>query len=370
MGIAYMREVMEGIRAAQREMPWLVVAVRDVSRKAMELLPELVHDLRVEGVLGFFARPSMVGDVLAAGLPALTVSDYLLSPQMPSVVVDNTAVGRAGADHLIARGLKHFAYLSQPTGFSQKRQAGFSARLAEMGAEALTLEHRQIPEAASAMLALPGPVGVLCCSDVAARELVDELIRREAQVPDQIAVLGVDNAAEYCESGMVSVSSISLNGQEVGRRAIATLLGMIEGQAIDFPVQVPPGPVIERESTQTISTRLPGVADAIRFIRTHACEGIDVSDVVRASGLSRATIDRHIRAALGHSPHHEIRMLQLERARQLLRETNLEVHQIAQRCGFNEPQYFFKVFRKHHQQTPTQFRRNQSSAAHAAVRPS
>ena len=213
-------------------------------------------------------------------------------------------------------------------------------------------------QAQKQLMAMPRPVGVLCCSDVLARDLVDRLHASGLEVPAEVAVIGVDNAAEYCESVVVSVSSVPLNGREVGRRAVAVMLDLLRGVPVTFPVLVPPGAVVERESTNTIATRLPGVAEAIRFIRTRACDGIDVSDVVRVSGLSRATVDRHMRQVLGHSAHDEIRRLQMARARYLLTESNLDIRLLSARCGFDDPRYFMSVFRKHHGQTPTQYRRS------------
>ena len=140
MGIAYMREVTEGVREMQRECPWLSVAVRDVSPRAIKILPDLVRDAKAQGIIGFFARHTMIEGVQASGLPAITVSEYLYPTPMPCVVVDNTAVGRLAADHLIGRGLKCFACLGQAAGFARKREAGFVGRLAEVSAPVQILD--------------------------------------------------------------------------------------------------------------------------------------------------------------------------------------------------------------------------------------
>lgn len=361
MSMSHMREVVGGIRAVQRVSPQLFVAVRDVSERAMALLPELICELRVNGIMGFFAREPMISPVMGTGLPALTFSAYQMPPTMPAVLVDNTAIGSLAAEYFLGLGLKHFAYFGQPSGFAEKRRDGFRARLGEYANDLLIDESAKADLFLPALLKMPQPIGVFCANDIFARDLVDSLVHLGLKVPEQYAVLGVDNATEYCESGTVSISSLSQNGQEIGRRAIAAMLAMIEGNTPRFPILVPPGQLIERESTLTIAARLPEVADAIRYIRTHACDGIDVNQVVQASGRSRATIDRHIRDVLGHSPHVEIRNLQMARARELLSSSTLDIRTIADRCGFDTPQYFVRVFRKHHQQTPTQYRqaRNQ-----------
>jgi LacI family transcriptional regulator len=135
-----------------------------------------------------------------------------------------------------------------------------------------------------------------------------------------------------------------------------TVLAMIEGKSPAFPVLVPPGPIIERDSTDLLCPDLPGVAEAIRFLRAHACAGINVGDVVEASGLSRASIDRHFREVLGCTPHEEIRRIQIARAKCLLITTHRDVATVASLSGFRDADYFTRVFRRQTGFTPTRYR--------------
>jgi LacI family transcriptional regulator len=119
---------------------------------------------------------------------------------------------------------------------------------------------------------------------------------------------------------------------------------------------VGPSGVVTRRSTDVLAIEDRQIAAAARFIREHACEGIDTSDVLRAVPMSRSTLERRFQKVMGHSPKHEILRFRLARARQLLAETDFPVALIAEKLGFEHTEYLNVIFKKKAGLTPSQFR--------------
>jgi len=120
---------------------------------------------------------------------------------------------------------------------------------------------------------------------------------------------------------------------------------------------VPPLGVVTRRSTDVLAIPDRAVASVLRFIREHACEGIQVPDLVRVAALSRSVLERRFAGLVGRSPKAEILRVQLARARQLLAETDQSLPDIAERSGFKHPEYFSAIFRLKVGATPGQYRR-------------
>ena len=125
---------------------------------------------------------------------------------------------------------------------------------------------------------LTRPLGVFCCYDRFGRELLDEIAGSPWRVPEDFAVLGVDACAHICEGGVYTLSSVPTEGATVGYRAVQTVAAMARGASPEFPILIPPGPVVARQSTDLIQTDQPRIAEAIRYLRTHACAGVNVSE--------------------------------------------------------------------------------------------
>jgi LacI family transcriptional regulator len=209
---------------------------------------------------------------------------------------------------------------------------------------------------------LPRPVGVLASNDVRGIEVLDACRRTELRVPEQVAVLGVDDDALLCEICSPPLSSISPNIERIGFEAAALLERLMEGGKSGFEVSfVPPLGITTRRSTDVLSVDDQPFATAVRYIRENACHGITVDEVLATLPMSRSTLERRFRTYLGHSPHSEIRAVQLARARQLLAETDHPLHRIAELVGIDHPEYFSVLFKRGVGQTPGEYRRQASA---------
>jgi len=347
---------------------------------------DFTFDTRIDpDFTGTFARDHVRGVIiqvqsveqsqklLASGVPAVNIRNTLYPPPpLPSVYADNALVGRMAAAYLLERGFIHFAFSNNsPARYGQERRQSFSQELEIAGYTCPSLDYsdQADPEQRRRqLLMLPQPLAIFCCDDRCARLTIRELIDLGQQVPDQIAVLGVDNDEINCELSGVQLSSIRLNTEQIGYEAAALLAKLIAGQpAPANPILIPPIEVITRRSTDVLALADQEVAAAVRFIRDQGGREINVEDLLKRTALSRRSLEMRFRKALRRSPHQEIRRVQIERAKLLLTRTDRPMREIADACGFKETRQLSVAFHERIGLTPRQFRRRaqRESEAHA-----
>jgi LacI family transcriptional regulator len=324
---------------------------------------------QVRGVIIQVRRQEQIDKLIASGVPAVNVSNVLPpGAALPAVFPDDVATGRMAAAYFLERGFKHFAYFGFPGHcYSQGRQEGFVQALREAGFTCAVFPRfgnpAQTPQAEqqerlAALKTLPQPLAAFCRNDTCAKETVHDAIKLGLLVPDQIAVLGVDNDEINCELSGVQLSSIRLNTEQIGYQAANLLAKLMAGQAPPTePILIPPVEVITRRSTDVLALADTEVASAVRFIRDRGGREINVEDLLERTELSRRSLEMRFRKALGRSPYQEIRRVQIERAKLLLSRTDRPVGEIADACGFKEARQLSTAFHDRMGLTPRQYRR-------------
>jgi LacI family transcriptional regulator len=176
--------------------------------------------------------------------------------------------------------------------------------------------------------------------------------------PDDLAVLGVENDELACSSCIPPLSSVELAAARIGQDAAATLDKMMNGQSPPAAtVLIPPLGVVTRQSTDVVAVTNPEVRDAIRFIREHAHEPIDVRDVLQAVPVSRRALEIQFKQVLQRTPMQQIQFERVQLAKKLLLETDFSIAQLAERAGFSSPSLFWVIFRRFTGLGPKEFRR-------------
>jgi LacI family transcriptional regulator len=325
-----------------------------------------------DGILARIDDRAMAKAVRQTGLPAVDLRFSVPKIGLPGVGIDNRAVVGLAFEHLANGGFRHFGFCGLPRGrniwmdlrsdlFGQRaRAAGHPCHVFEAPgrAEPATWEEEQ-ERIAAWVVRLPKPVGVMACNDDRGQQVLDACRRANVPVPDEVAVIGVDNDVILCSLASPPLSSVDINTEQVGYEAAALLGRMMAGEpAPARPLLLPPRGVVARESTDVLATEDRELAAAIRLIRAHACEGLRLKDFARRIGLSRRELERRVRKLLGRSPKEEITRVQMERAKQLLTETDLPAAVIAAKCGFSQPKYFSQVFHAKVGLPPGAYRRN------------
>ncbi len=181
---------------------------------------------------------------------------------------------------------------------------------------------------------------------------------RYQRVPEDLAVLGVDNDELLCNYSAVPLSSVDRNLEQIGFESARLLDRLIKKEAAsDEVVAVPPAALVVRRSTAALAINDPDAAAAVRFIAERGCGDIDVDDVLAAVPVSRRALERKLRKAIGRTPAQEIRRVRLARVCELLTDTDLPLSDIVPRTGFQYRTYLARAFKKEFGQTPRQFRK-------------
>ena len=215
------------------------------------------------------------------------------------------------------------------------------------------------------------PVGVMACYDFRGQQVLDACRRSGIAVPDEVAVIGVDNDELLCSLSDPPLSSVAPNSYRTGYEAAARLTAMMNGKT-GGPIAnlIPPLGIATRQSTDVLAIDDPEVVKVVRFIRDHACEGINMKDVLRAVPAPRGFLEARFKKLLGRTPHEEILRVQLNWVKQLLSETDLTLETIAERTGFAHAEYLSVVFKREEGISASRYRaqhKQPTSEAHRVV---
>ena len=176
-------------------------------------------------------------------------------------------------------------------------------------------------------------------------------------MPDEVAVIGVDNDELLCDLASPPLSSVIPDAHGAGYAAAARLDRLMAGKKVTPMAElISPLGVASRHSTDALALDDRAIVRAVRMIREHACEGINVSDVLRAVPLSRRVLEQRFQKLLGRTPREEILQVRLARVKQLLGETELALYEIAERTGFEHVEYLSVVFKRETGVTPSAWR--------------
>ena len=200
-------------------------------------------------------------------------------------------------------------------------------------------------------------MGVFACNDAWGAQLTEACRHLRISIPDDVAVIGVDNDDLLCELSRPSLSSVALPAEAIGRASAVLLERQLQGRRPPkSPSLLPPLAVVARQSSDLVAIDDPAVAEVVRAIRQSAGR-LSAKSVLRGQTLSRRTLERRFRASLGRGIGQEVRRIQLLRAQELLATTDWTIEQIAHAAGFSDGRHAAVVFRQVLGTTPSRIRR-------------
>jgi LacI family transcriptional regulator len=368
----YDLKVMSGVASFLQERRDYSVYIEENALKDQRL-PDL-GSWRGDGIIANFDDPAVARLVRQSRLPVVGYGGghgySVEGTSVPYLSTNNRAIAALAAGHLLERGFKHFAYCGYaPTpinGWSRERQEAFVKLVRKGGSCAVFADRRRSPREWASLeralgdwlRALPKPVAVMAANDHRGRQLLEACRAHDLLVPDEVAVLGVDNDELLCRLSSPPLTSVEQGARGLGSAAASLLDALMTGRP---PRQkrfvVDPIGVVTRQSTDVLAIDDPDVARAMTFIREHACDGIKVPHVVTAAAISRSGLETRFRGALGYTVRTAIRRVQLERARHLVSETDIPLKQIAADVGFRSVQHMTALFSRAYGETPAKHRR-------------
>lgn len=310
--------------------------------------------------------------IITMAVPAVILGGYEPNKQTPRwhrVRSNSGAIGNLAAEHLLDSGFRDFAYCGyDKLTWSNERGASFAERIRKAGFETSFYQPRlritggrlsyEANRIANWLKLLPKPLGLFACNDDRAQDVLEACKIADFEVPEEIAVIGVDNDRLVCEVSEPDLTSIRLNNERAGFKAAELLSKLMKGERIPHQeIVVEPTGIVVRKSTDQLAIKDPDVARAVRFIREHAMEVIQVGDVIEQVGVSRRNLERSFRKTLNRSIFEEIKRVHVNHFSRMLLDTNLTVSQIAACLGHPGSQNISRYFREAKGMSPGAYRK-------------
>ncbi len=348
-----------GVVDYAREAGWRLLSVSQHGGQlhAIEAMP-------VDGVLTLLTHNQSYHAryVREARVPVVDMWSELTSIRVPRVLLDNAAIGRMGADHLMDQGFRHLAFVrTRTTRAILERAHAFRSQVEGRGRtyhqlDTATTKVRQerladgfdaaVNELMSQLTQLPKPLGIMIHYDGVLSHIVAACRLANLTIPDDIAVVGVGNSTTLVETGEMPLSSIDTNRRQHAYEAAALLDRLMSGEPPPpGPILVPPSRVIVRASSVILAIEDKFVRSAVSFMRQHYSDAsVNVDDVARATGISRRRLynafDQHLRQGVSRV----LTGIRVEQAKKLLIETDMKVYAVALNCGFAGPEQLIRSF--------------------------
>jgi LacI family transcriptional regulator len=369
---SYDREVIAGIGSYvnQTRVAWDLFLEEDFRFRL-----DGIEDWDGDGIIADFDDPEVCKVLSTMALPIVAVGgSYEDETRYPKGVVyvatDNRRLVELAFEHLVESGLTRFACYSLPESplnrWAQEREDAF-LRLTN-GMHLTGQVHRGLATSAPTwnsaahqlmdwLESLPKPIGIIAVTDARARQVMQACIMADISVPEEVAIVGIDNDTLGQQLTRIPLTSVSQGTHEMGRMAAQRMHQMLSGA----PVQaghdvVPPAGIHRRESSRREVPHGPRVMRALHFIRQYACQGVKTEQVAAYLRLSRSSLEACFRKELGRSVHDEIMAYKLSRAQALLKDTQLPASEVARQAGFGTDPYLNTVFKRELGCTPGEFR--------------
>ncbi len=323
-------------------------------------LPGHVRNWRGKGLLT--DTPYYTQKLHEAGvhIVALSMDPKLIANSEAVVAPDNRRIGELAAEFFLRKGFHHFAMCEDYFA----RDVAFAGRVARNGFSAIKLtmpryfrSTQALNKLAAALAKLPTPCGVFCNNDWEALSVINAAELGGISIPDRLSVIGCGNEELICSTTSPQISSIDSHLYERGYRAAAELDRLMEGEAPRTkPIQIAPGEIVERESSNFYAVAHPGLRKILAYLQPRFASPVQLAGLARHFRMSESKIYRLFREELGVPPKDFLTDLRLNAARTRLMDTDDTINTIAEESGFPSPGALFELFKTRYGQTPTEWR--------------
>lgn len=365
---SYSRDLLMGIGRYQRESrnPW---ALYIIHRRRFEMPPPTLRNWRGQGIIARIDTLQVEAELRSLDVPVVNVSGALKEPYFPTLTQDPLLAAHLALKCFDDRGFRHHAFVGDSLQqWSLERWEEFRRLLGARGESCGHLLLNPAESGAGSAVQIigkwlktqPRPLGVWAGDDGMGLQVLNACLIGNIRVPEDVAVLGVDNDVSIAELAPPPLSSLILNGEGAGYRAAQLLDRWMAGEA---PVlgkvhQLAPAGVAWRRSTDVFAVDNPHVAKALKIIQQEACDGLRVAEVVRRVPLARRQLEMRFKSAVHRTLLAEIWRVQCRHAQELLETTDLPMVEVAEQCGYEHLEHFSKVFKKVVGHPPGEHRRN------------
>ncbi len=300
-------------------------------------------------------------------IPTVDLYDIRMEIPLPRVVGDHEMIGRLAAEYFLKGGWSRFAWFSRVNNnVSMLRKRAYDETLKAAGFSAFTLAPSAVDKGSWQSIqlavlrdfrAIGFPLAVFAYNDYDASFIQNVCTVGGISVPDEVAVLGVDNNPLTVNCLPVHLSSIRHDLESIGYQGAALLHHLMQGgKPPKEPPSIQPLGIAERASTETIPVQDPLIRRVITHMKKNLANKITVSDLTVVAGVSRRSLEISFKKETRRTLFEQLNIFRLHEARRLLEETSLSVTQIAKQSGFSTAPHLHREFRKHFNATPRDWR--------------
>ena len=329
-----------------------------------------------DGIIGRVPNDAAAKAIIEANLPTVIFNPYdkYTLPRHPlsdfcRVQCDSYAIGTMAAEYCLGLGLNNFAYIGRPENinWSRSRMEAFTSRIEKnhltchvypLPPESKREWNTERPLLCSWLQGLPKPVAVFAANDNRARQILDACLHAGISVPYEATVLGVNNDALICETCIPTLSSINVNNRQAGYKAAEMLDQLMQGKKPALKIMsYGPGDISTRASTKNVQVSDHLVIQALEYIRVNAGLNIRVSDVAAHLNVTPRWAESRFKQVMGESIHEKIHRTRLNTICAMLKETEMSLSEISQRCGFSQLHHLCSTFKKEFGVTMSEYRK-------------
>lgn len=377
ISVPWMAECLRGIKRHADEVGgWNIITTPPSLQSTAEEVMTLssVRRWKCSGVIAMLA--SLDEERVAAKLPMPVVNlAGWCAPRkggVPRVNANHQEIGRMAADHFLTFGLQHVAYYGfEGVWYSEERSVGLERRAKELSLPFSRFLHplrhahapawHQVSKPLAAWLRkLPKPVGILAVHDYRARVILSLCEQIGFRVPEEVAVLGIDNDPIICEYSSPTLSSVSRDPVAYGVAAAQQLECLLNKKTLEqHTILISPGGVVQRQSTQRLYSGDPVIRQVADYLSQQSPSRVNVQSVAKHLKLSRRTLELHFKEHLQMTPGSYIQAFRITRAKSLLlqRDVYQTISEIAYAAGFGSVPAFRAAFHSHTGKTPSNYRK-------------
>lgn len=366
---AYGRKLLRGIaRYAMMNGPWEIEHLAPFYLKQSQTVGDISLKM-IKDVDGIIMREQkQIEPLIESGIPIVFASYLTNDFDVPMIRTNDESIARLAFRYFLERGFESFTFFGFDGMFwSDNRKTAFASFVQEAGyscheypgSQSKTQQKwaQEQEMVANWLKQLPKPIALLACNDDRAQQILTVCRCAGLSVPEEIAIIGVDDDEFVCTLAHPPLSSISLSNEIAGYEAASVLDRMIQGEKItNLVIPVDANSVVTRQSSDVLAIRDPVIAQAVQFIREHVREPIQIDDLLNRIPVSRRSLCDRFKQAMGQSIHQYIKKHRIGHIEHLLIDTEMPISQIAFHMGFSSDEHIATYFRSVKKTTPHKFR--------------
>lgn len=366
----YSKSLMKGINAYSKEFgPWIFCRMPLFHRETVGIdgILKWALEWKADGIVGQLYNKD-IEKIVQAGIPVIAQDFKERFTEIPNITGGYHEAGQLGADYFLKKGFTNFAFYGfNDIVWSRERAEGFEERLKKRGHKVHYFEHKKArstelwyykPSSLSRWLkSLPKPIGLMTCDDNQGQHITEVCRQLGIRIPEEVAVLGVDNDEMICDLSDPPLSSIALDAEKGGYDAAKLLDHMIKhGTSKYYDIIVKPVQVITRHSTDIYATNDDHIASSLKYIHQNIDKNLHVDEVVKQVPLSRRALEKRFLEITGYPIYKYIFNLRIEKFTQKLLDTDMSVFEIALDMGLTDSKNIARQFRQAKGCSPSVYR--------------